>query len=55
MYINCVTHPLSSADIAFFHGKSATYVISRKTDIDCILTHVCNFDDMSKIGYSRPY
>ena len=24
---------------AFFHWKSATFVISRNTDIDCILIH----------------
>ena len=29
----------SSANIRIFHRKSATFVISRKTDVDCILTH----------------
>ena len=54
----------------FFYRKSATFVVSRNTDIDCILIHnfnffffwvfidyfnkqSCNFDDVSKIGYSR--
>ena len=35
-YINHVTHPLGSAGIEFFHLKSATFVISRNTDIDYI-------------------
>ena len=38
-YINHVTHPLSSADISIFHRKSANFVISRNTDIGCILIH----------------
>ena len=38
-FVNRVTHPLSSADIAFFHWKYAGFVISRNTDIDCILIH----------------
>ena len=29
----------SSANIRIFYRKSATFVISRKTDVDCILTH----------------
>ena len=32
-------YPLSSADIKIFHRKSATFVIFRKTDIDCTLIH----------------
>ena len=32
-------YPLSSADISIFHQKSATFVILRKTDIDCTLIH----------------
>ena len=32
-------HPLSSADISIFHKKPAIFVISRNTDIDCILIH----------------
>ena len=55
---------------AFFHRKSANFVISRNTDIDCILVHNSfsfswvfkdffnkpgyNFDDISKNGYPRP-
>ena len=31
-YMNHVTHYLSSADIAFFHWKSATLVIPKNTD-----------------------
>ena len=30
---------MNSADITFFQGKSATFVMSINTDIDCILTH----------------
>ena len=37
--MNHVTHPLSSADIAFFHRKSTNLAMSRNTDIDCILMH----------------
>ena len=35
--MNQVIHPLTYA--AFFHGKSSNFVISRNTDIDCILVH----------------
>ena len=39
-YMNQVTHPLTSADSRFFfHWKSANFVISRSTYIDCILVH----------------
>ena len=38
-YMDHVTHPLNSADISIFHRKSANFVISRNTDIDCILLH----------------
>ena len=38
-YINHVTDPFNSADIGIFHRKSANLVISRNTDIDCILMH----------------
>ena len=63
-YINHMAHPLSSADISIFHRKSAIFIISRNTNVDCILMynffkgcfdkHGCNFHDISKIGYSRP-
>ena len=33
-----MTHPLRSADITFYQ-KSATFVILRNTDKDCILMH----------------
>ena len=36
---NHLTHPLSSADISIFHQKSAFFIISRNTNIDCILIH----------------
>ena len=36
-FINLVKHPLSFVDIIIFHQKSATFVISRNTYIDCIL------------------
>ena len=39
IYINHVTHPLRSADISIFHRKSAIFVISGNTGIDCILMH----------------
>ena len=42
-YINHVAHPLSFADISIFRQKSATLVISRNTDIGCILIHSCYF------------
>ena len=38
-YMNHVTHSLNSADISFFHRKSANFAISRNTDIDCISIH----------------
>ena len=34
-----VTPPLSSADISIFYRKSVNFVISRTTDIDCILIY----------------
>ena len=37
--MNHVTHTLTSADISIFYRKSAHFVISRNTDIDCILVH----------------
>ena len=40
---NYVTHPLTSADISIFHRQSANFVISRNTDIDCILVHIFYF------------
>ena len=36
---NYVIHTLNSADICIFHQKSATFVISRNKDINCILIH----------------
>ena len=42
-YKNHVTHTLRSADISIFHQKSATFVISRNSDRDCILIHNSNF------------
>ena len=30
-------HPMSSADIALFHQKSTTFVVSNNKDINCIL------------------
>ena len=38
-------HHLRSADIAIFHQKSASFVISRKTYIDCILIHIFMFSN----------
>ena len=38
-------HHLSSADIAIFQQKSASFVISRKTYIDCILIHIFMFSN----------
>ena len=35
--INHMIHPLSSADINIFYQNSATFVIIRNTDKDCIL------------------
>ena len=34
-----MAHPLSSADRSFFYQKSATNVILRNTDKDCILMY----------------
>ena len=58
---------VSSTDIIiFFHQRKATFVLSRSKYADFILInkffivfkgwfnkHCCNFDDVSKIGYSR--
>ena len=33
------THTPISAEISIFHRKPANFVISRNTDIDCILIH----------------
>ena len=65
-HINYLAHPFISADISIFHRKWANFVISRNTEIDCILINSfyfffglfkdffikkgCNFDDVSKIG-----
>ena len=38
-YINHVTHSLSSANISIFLPNSATFVISRNKDVDCLLKH----------------
>ena len=38
-YINHVTHPLNFVDISVFLQKSTTLIISRITNIDCILKH----------------
>ena len=37
--MNHVAHSWSSADIAFFHRKSANFAISRNADTDYILIH----------------
>ena len=37
--MNHVTHILSYADISIFYRKPANFVISRNTDIDCILIY----------------
>ena len=61
-----MAHPLSSPDISIFYRKSANFAISGNTDIDYIsnsfLTFLSlfdkqsyNFDDVSKIDYSRPF
>ena len=65
-------HRLISANISIFHRESATFVISRNTELDwiyyivynsfnfgevlkdCFNKYGCNFDNISKIGYSRP-
>ena len=39
IYMNHVTHPMSSADISIFHQKSVNFAISRNTDIECILIY----------------
>ena len=38
-----VIHPLSSADIIIFLKKSATFVLSRATDMDCMLIYTLQF------------
>ena len=40
---NHVTHHLSFTDISIFHWKSATFVILRNTDIDCIVIYNLQF------------
>ena len=61
-----MTHTLSSADMSIFYQKSTTFVLVRNTDKNCTLmlkflvfkgcsnNNACNFDNVSKIGYSRP-
>ena len=44
-----MAHPLSSADIRVFHWKSATFVTSRNTDIDCIASNSFNFFESLKV------
>ena len=59
--MNYVTHPLRSAEISIFHWKSASFAISENTNsFEFFLVfkyffdkHGYNFDDVSKIGYSR--
>ena len=38
-YMNHMIHPLRSADIIIFSPEIKNFVISRNTDIDCILIH----------------
>ena len=38
-YTNQVTQSWSSADTTSFYRKSAIFVTSRNTDVDCILMH----------------
>ena len=38
-YTYHMTHPLSSADISIFYRKSAIFVVSGNTGIDCILMY----------------
>ena len=44
-----MTHFLSFADISAFYQKSATFVILRNTDKDCILMHNFYFFESSKV------
>ena len=48
---------MSSIDISIFHQKSAIFIISKNADIvfkGCVNKSGSNFDNVSKIGYSRP-
>ena len=38
-YINYVTHPLSSSNLSIFSPLISNFVISRNTEVDCILIH----------------
>ena len=52
-------NPLSSADIRVFYQKSSIFAIhdikiKSSTKIGCCNQRIRNFDDVSKITYSRP-
>ena len=62
--INYVTHFMSSADINIFSPEISNFFTSRNTDVgsnsfnlfdslNVALKNGCNYDDVSKIGYSR--
>ena len=52
-------HPLSSAEIRVFYQKSSIFAIhdikiKNPTQVGCCNQRIRNFDDGSKITYSRP-
>ena len=63
-YINHVTHPLSSAEMSIISPEirnlfyqeiqTAFYYIISTSFKGCFNKHICNFDDASKFGFSRP-
>ena len=63
-YINHVTHPLSSAEMSIISPEirnlfyqeiqTAFYYMISNSFKGCFNKHVCNFDDASKFGFSRP-
>ena len=53
-----MTHPLSSAISAFFQQKSATFVISRNTDMDSTLIYKSGMGEnkvAQMLGHYMPF
>ena len=53
-YINYVIHPMSSAEISIFFTGNQQLLLHQEIHILSNFLIRCNFDDVSKIGYSRP-
>ena len=62
--MNHMTHSLSSADISIFSSEISKFYYIKNANIifdffwvfeDLFIKHEYNFDDVNKIGYSRPF